>query len=109
MFASQVRLSRAISKFLDESEGYELLAQTEEGEEAKGKYENTHIVVIFRARDEKVNAELVKRINGTRKMYVSGTRWEGQPASRIAVSTWRVEVERDLELVKGILEGALRD
>jgi hypothetical protein len=38
---------------------------------------------------------------------VSGTAWEGQPAVRIAVSTWMVEVERDVRVVREVLEGAL--
>jgi hypothetical protein len=47
---------------------------------------------------------LVKNINATRKMYVSGTKWDGKPACRIAVSTWKVEVDRDLKLVTAILK-----
>jgi hypothetical protein len=50
----------------------------------------------------------VKSINATRKMYVSGTKWDGKPACRIAVSTWKVDVERDLELVTGVLEEVLK-
>jgi hypothetical protein len=38
---------------------------------------------------------------------VSGTAWEGKPAVRIAVSTWMVEEERDLRVVREVLEGAL--
>jgi glutamate/tyrosine decarboxylase-like PLP-dependent enzyme len=99
MFARQVRLARAVSRFLKSSDDYELLPSSSKEEHL----ENTHIVVIFRARDEKKNAELVKNINATRKIYVSGTKWEGKPACRIAVSTWKVEVERDLRLVMDVL------
>jgi hypothetical protein len=42
--------------------------------------------VIF-AKEEELNQVLVKKINGTRKMYVSGTKWEGRSAVRVAVST----------------------
>jgi glutamate/tyrosine decarboxylase-like PLP-dependent enzyme len=98
MFARQVRLARAISRFLKSSDDYELLPPSSEEH-----FETTHIVVLFRARDEKKNAELVKNINATRKMYVSGTKWEDKPACRIAVSTWKVEVERDLRLVTDVL------
>lgn len=71
-------------------------------------FEDTHIIVLMRARDEGVNRGLVERINRMRKIYVSGTKWEGRDAVRIAVCTWKVEVERDLELVRGVLEGVLR-
>lgn len=106
MFARQVRLARAVSEFLDANERYELLAQGPAPIDELAKngqpYENTHIIVLFRAKDAKVNGELVQRINSTRKMYVSGTRWEGNPACRIAVSTWKVDVERDFELIRGV-------
>ena len=104
MFARQVRLSRGIAGFLNSHEEYELLAQPQEG---VNNFQNTHIIVIFRAKDEAINKELVQRINGRRKMYVSGTQWDGKPAVRIAVSTWRVEVERDLNLVSGVLREVL--
>jgi glutamate/tyrosine decarboxylase-like PLP-dependent enzyme len=118
MFARQVRLARGVVKFLDESESYEILPKQQAARPAKPtaevsteqgeKYLDTHIIILFRARDENINVELVKRTNATRKMYVSGTKWDGKPACRIAVSTWRVEVERDLELVTGVLEEVLK-
>jgi len=64
--------------------------------------------VLFRAKDEKVNDELVKRINGTGRIYVSGTRWNGGPAARIAVSNWRVDVERDARVLQQVLESVVR-
>jgi len=104
MFARQVRLARGISEFLDTHGEYELLAQPQKGENT---FQKTHIIVIFRAKDDMINAELVERINGTRKMYVSGTKWDGKPAVRIAVSTWKVDVERDLSLISSVLLGVL--
>ncbi|KAF7870315.1 hypothetical protein EAF04_004061 [Stromatinia cepivora] len=107
MFARQVRLARGICKFLDAHAAYELLA--------KGKFqnenliENTHIIVIFRAKDDSINNELVKKINATRKIYLSGTKWEGKPACRIAVSTWKVDVDRDIKLTQNVLDDVLRD
>jgi glutamate/tyrosine decarboxylase-like PLP-dependent enzyme len=102
IFARQVRLARGISAFIHTNEHYELLPEGRVKDP-----EGFHIIVIFRAKDEKTNAELVKRINGTRKMYVSGTKWGGLPACRIAISTWRVDVDRDLKLVTGVLEEVL--
>ena len=66
--------------------------------------ENIYIIALFRARDEALNEELVQRINSKRRIYVSGTQWEGRPAARFAVASWMVDVERDLALVKEILE-----
>lgn len=132
MFARQVRLARSISAFIDSSLGYELLAQGPPPAPAnvtpshhyslsspqptgtntpieRPAFEQTHIIVIFRAKDQKLNEELVKRINDTRKVYVSGTKWQGESAVRIAVSTWRVDVERDLELVRGVLQRILKE
>jgi glutamate/tyrosine decarboxylase-like PLP-dependent enzyme len=104
MFARQVRLARSIASYLQSSPKHELLAQ---GEDQKGDFGNTHIIVIFRAKEEELNQVLVKRINGTRQMYVSGTKWGGRSAVRVAVSTWRVEVERDFGVVRGVLEGVV--
>ncbi|KAE9378091.1 PLP-dependent transferase [Stipitochalara longipes BDJ] len=103
MFARQVRLARGISEFLKLSNKYELLPSKTKGPPKEDHFEDTHIVVIFRATDDKQNVELVKNINATRKMYVSGTKWEGKPACRIAVSTWKVDVERDITLVINVL------
>lgn len=50
-----------------------------------------------------MNDVLVQRINETRQMYVSGTRWKGETAVRIAVSNWRVDVDKDFAVVKGVL------
>ena len=67
-----------------------------------------YIIVLFRAKDEGLNKDLVKRINGSRKVYVSGTQWDGRPAARFAVATWMVDVERDLKLIRQVLEDVVR-
>ena len=102
IFAKQVRLARAVARFIDKSEGLELLVG---GKESGGteSYQETHIIVIFRAKDEAVNDVLVQKINETRRIYVSGTKWQGKKACRIAVSTWRVDVDKDLKLVSDVL------
>jgi hypothetical protein len=50
-----------------------------------------------------LNAELVKRVNCSRRIYVSGTQWEGKAAARFAVANWQVDVERDLAVIKEVL------
>ncbi|KAI1643560.1 PLP-dependent transferase [Daldinia loculata] len=115
MLARMVRLARGIAGAIardDELRGdYELLAAlTAEQKGVGGKEEeNTHIVVLFRARDSGLNAKLVEKIQASGDWYVSGTKWEGQPACRIAVASWRVNVDEDLAFVKGRLAGIAKE
>jgi hypothetical protein len=59
--------------------------------------------VLFRAKDGALNERLVRDINASRQMYVSGTSWRGDKAVRVAVSNWKVDVERDYRVVTEIL------
>ena len=97
MLERQIQLSRNIARFIASSPDYDLLPQGH-------AVENTYVIVLFRAKDEDVNAELVQRINATRKIYVSGTQWDGQAAARFAVANWMVDVERDLKLITTVLQ-----
>ncbi|KAK3360121.1 pyridoxal-dependent decarboxylase [Lasiosphaeria hispida] len=97
MFIRMVTLARGIAQFIRDSEQYEWLPSEE------ASLESTFIIVLFKAKDPALNDELVARINETQKMFVSGTVWNGQKAARIAVSSWRVDVDRDLEFVKELL------
>ncbi|KAK6217397.1 pyridoxal-dependent decarboxylase [Colletotrichum tabaci] len=97
-----VLLARRVARWIRESEAYELLP------EGAWDLEETHMVVLFRARDEAVNEELVGRINATREMYVSGTSWKGRKAVRIAVGSWRVDVDRDFDVVTRVLGEMVR-
>jgi hypothetical protein len=65
---------------------------------------STFMIVLFRARDESLNKDLVKKINATGKIYVTGTSWDSQPAARIAVSNWQANVERDGRLIEEVLD-----
>ena len=109
MLVRQVRLARRVAGFVFDHDGYELLPGAGEGagERREVAVARTFMIVLFRARDERVNAELVKRVNATGRIYVSGTMWEGRPAARIAVSNWRVDVERDVRVVQGVLSAVL--
>ncbi|KAK0616033.1 pyridoxal phosphate-dependent transferase [Bombardia bombarda] len=102
ILARMVRLARAVAAFVRDSRDYEWLP--DEG----ASLESTHMVVLFRAKDERLNEVLVERINETRRMYVSGTQWKGMKAVRLAVGSWRVDVERDGEVVRGLLEGVVK-
>ena len=97
MLSRMVLLAREIAAYVRDSEAYEWLPA------ADADLESTFIIVLFRARDPALNEVLVDRINATGKMFVSGTSWGGKKAVRIAVGSWRVEVERDAAFIKGIL------
>mgnify|MGYP004499644879 CR=1 FL=1 len=102
MLERQIALSRGIAKYIHESEDYELLPRREGLMEKT--LSSTYIIVLFRAKSEKLNEHLVAKIKASRKIYVSGTSWEGRPACRFAVSNWMVDVERDLPLIKQVLQ-----
>ena len=101
MLMRQVQLARGIAAFIDANPALELLPKGMRGEEV-------YIIVLFRAREDALNAALVGRINSARRIYVSGTQWEGAPAARFAVASWAVNVERDLGIVKELLEAVVR-
>ncbi|KAI6350073.1 hypothetical protein MCOR25_010609 [Pyricularia grisea] len=95
IFARMVRMARRVAGFLRASDDYELLL---------GQGETVGIIVLFRARDTGLNKTLVQRINKIREIYVSPTSWQGSPATRLAVSSWRVDVEKDGDVVENILK-----
>lgn len=103
MLARMVVLARGIAAFIRDSEHYEWLPRQD------ADLKDTHIIVLFRARDEALNRRLVESINETGKMYVSGTTWRGEKACRIAVSSWRVDVARDLAVVRQVLALVARE
>jgi glutamate/tyrosine decarboxylase-like PLP-dependent enzyme len=101
----QIKLARAIAAFVLEHPAYELLPLPDESSSSlEDRLARIYVIVIFRAKDEALNGELVKRMNRTRKLYVSGTQWEGKTAARFAVANWQVDVERDLAIVKEVLD-----
>ncbi|ROT41465.1 hypothetical protein SODALDRAFT_377135 [Sodiomyces alkalinus F11] len=99
MLGRMVRLARKIAAFVRDSHHYEWLPD----QEAEADLEDTHIIVLFRAKDEALNDVLVAKINETREVFVSGTVWNGK-AVRIAVATRRVDVERGFAVVREVLD-----
>ncbi|AEO62417.1 uncharacterized protein THITE_12695, partial [Thermothielavioides terrestris NRRL 8126] len=97
MLSRMVLLAREIAAYVRDSEHYEWLPSQD------ASLESTYIIVLFRAKDAALNDVLVDRINATGKMFVSGTRWDGKKAVRIAVGSWRVDVERDAAVIKEVL------
>lgn len=108
MLERQVGLTRAIAAFILESPDYELLPPPKSSRmTTRERLSDIYIIVLFRAVDDKINKELVQRINSSRKIYVSGTQWDGRPAARFAVANWQVDVDRDIALVEDVLRKAL--
>jgi len=103
MLARMVRLARAIAGLVRDSADYEWLP-----DESAQPGDVTFMIVLFRARDPALNEVLVDSINETGQLFVSGTSWRGDKAVRIAVSSWRVDVESDFEVVRQVLESVVR-
>jgi glutamate/tyrosine decarboxylase-like PLP-dependent enzyme len=107
MLERQIGLARGIAEFLLSSDDFDVLPEIEGGKE--NVISNTFIIVLFRAKEEGLNQVLVERIKATRRIYVSGTAWEGKPACRFAVSNWRADVNKDLPVIKQVLEQVVSD
>ncbi|KAI0171405.1 pyridoxal-dependent decarboxylase [Pestalotiopsis sp. NC0098] len=97
ILARMVRLARGVAEAVNASADYVLLPS------GNCTVEDTHMVVLFRAKDEALNEKLVSSIHEGGEWYVSGTKWKGVTAVRLAVSSWRVRVDEDLEAIKGYL------
>lgn len=107
MLERQVRLARAVAKFVNEHDKFDLLPEWLR--ESDRMVQEVFIIVLFKAKDTGLNRQLVQRINATSQMYVSGTVWNHEAACRIAVSNWQVDLERDLQLVQTVLNDVVRD
>ena len=103
MLERQIDLARRIAIYIDKSEVYELLAKSPKSTLLDDGVGDIYIIVLFRARDDRLNEQLVAKIKESRKIYVSGTSWKGVPACRFAVSNWMVNVDRDSEIIKKVL------
>lgn len=105
MLKRQVGLVRRVTRWLFNDDRFEVLPRGSSESEVLSK---TFIIVLFRMRDESLSTGLVKRINATGRLFVSGTVWDGKAAARIAVSNWRVDIERDARLIEEVLDQAAR-
>lgn len=106
MLERQIALSRSIAQFIMDSEDYELLPHTDD--DRSDVLRRIYIIVLFRAVDQKLNEQLVAKIKASRRIYVSGTSWAGEPACRFAVSNWMVDVDRDLSVIQQVLTDVAR-
>lgn len=106
MIVRQVELARTIAGFLYDHDEYEVYIP-ESGMTREQVLDNVFMIVLFRAKKKQINEVLVQQINSTRRMYCSGTQWQGQKAARIAVSNWKADVDRDWVVVKEVLRATV--
>lgn len=100
--------ARGIARYIQRHPAYELLPVEKEDEDEETTIRKVFMVVLFRAKEEKVNKSLKESINATGKIYVSGTMWDGREAVRVAVGNWRVEEgEQGWAAVRDVLEEIL--
>jgi glutamate/tyrosine decarboxylase-like PLP-dependent enzyme len=97
LYVNMTTLSRQVAAFLRDSEHYDILP------DGGADLDEIFMIVLFRAKDPKLNEVLVQKINETRQMYVSGTSWKGEKAVRVAISNWMVDVDRDFKVITSIL------
>lgn len=100
MLGRQIKLARKLYDWIFDHPEYTALPQSSSKAEL---LDQTFMSVLFRANDPELNQNLGTRINDSSRMFVSGTSWDGNPACRIAISNWRVDVERDSALVIDVL------
>ncbi|KAK7756109.1 hypothetical protein SLS62_002052 [Diatrype stigma] len=103
MVARMVRLARRVAAVIQDSEHYALLlppSTSTSEKENHPPFADVNIIVLFRARDDALNESLAARIQATGEWYVSPTKWRGQAACRVAVASWRADVDGDAEVVR---------
>ncbi len=103
MLKRQIGLARRVTRWLLRDERFEVLSDTGAVEAEDEALAKTFMVVLFRVKDDEAMKTFVKRVNDTGRIYLTGTVWEGKAAARIAVSNWQVDVQRDGELIEGVL------
>jgi glutamate/tyrosine decarboxylase-like PLP-dependent enzyme len=101
MLERQICLARKIVGWVFDHPAYGVLPEASNKEDLLDK---TYMSVLFSAKNDELNQRLASTINATSRIYVSGTSWQGRSACRIAISNWRVDVERDFAIVTGVLE-----
>jgi glutamate/tyrosine decarboxylase-like PLP-dependent enzyme len=89
-------------KLLPSPDGYSSQAARVSGND--GILANIYMIVLFQGSNLDFNKVLVKLINETGQIYVSGTQWDGSAAVRIAVANWKVQPDRETETVCTVLD-----
>ena len=107
MLERQVRVARVVAQWLRRHEMFDTLP--EDMQESQGALQEIYIIVLFRAKDAALNKQLVQKVNESSKIYASGTLWNEEPACRLAVANWQVNIEDDFATIKEVLTDVVRD
>ncbi|GAB7344759.1 hypothetical protein MBLNU457_3228t1 [Dothideomycetes sp. NU457] len=108
MIERQVTLARMIANYLHASSDYDVY-EPSPNMSREDVLSSVFVIVLFRAVDTSINEKLVNSIKETRKIYCSGTQWQGLPAARFAISNWKCDPARDFVVVKDVLDGIARN
>ncbi|KAJ3225913.1 hypothetical protein HDU81_007586 [Chytriomyces hyalinus] len=102
IFKANVLFANKVAAWMEASPDYTLLNGNMEGSDTL-----VSSIVLFCASDSNSggfntktdgNERLLQRLNDSREMYVTGTKWEGKGAIRLAVSNWRTgTAEKDAD------------
>ncbi|KAL8860460.1 MAG: hypothetical protein Q9178_003119 [Gyalolechia marmorata] len=103
----QIRFARRIACYIYHHQDFDLLPRSLKDEACINQ--KVYIIVLFRAKEDALNNTLVRKLNTSSQMYVSGTSWEGHQACRIAAANWQVDPERDVAHVQAVIEKVLAD
>ncbi|KAL8872913.1 MAG: hypothetical protein Q9174_001541 [Haloplaca sp. 1 TL-2023] len=107
MLHRQVLFARGVAGYFLRHEAFDLLPTDLQTETMIA--ERIYIIVLFRAKDDTLNSELVKRLNASSQMYLSGTIWQGRPACRIAAANWQIGYNDDDRAVRNVVEEVLHE
>jgi len=113
IFRRNNTFAQDIARFITASPHYELLNPSPPGMDTIIPLN----IVLFRGSahspfpcsDAQSSANLTEKINATRRIYVTGTKWRGEGAIRLAISNWRTGLDAmDFEAVRSVLEGVMQ-
>ncbi|KAL8723837.1 MAG: hypothetical protein Q9181_007151 [Wetmoreana brouardii] len=102
MLQRQIRFARRTALYFFRHQDFDLLPQDLIREDDIKR--EIYIIVLFRAKNDVLNSTLVRRLNASSQIYVSGTTWQGRQACRIAAANWQVDPERDSTVIQDVVE-----
>ncbi|KAI9346964.1 pyridoxal phosphate-dependent transferase [Obelidium mucronatum] len=103
LFNRNIKFANRVAQWINESKHFELLNNHHHGDNNQPQTVKVSNIVLFAGvkgggvwEGVDGNAKLVEAINGSRKVYVTGTVWGGRPAVRLAVSNWQTGINGDV-------------
>ena len=117
IICDNITFARKVEAWLvDHNKWYDVLTPPSTSSSEQGNYRISNIVLFapsrmcgvtaFQGKD--AGAQLIKAINATGKMYVTGTSWKGRSAVRLAVSNYLTD-DRDFDIVTEVLSSVMSE